>query len=88
MSPICCGVPAYLNVISPTLSFFYCKECRKEVVETPSLPPSAPDEYEGWPVLALKDWGRTIKFPPGDIFISDYTIDEKGRFTVRNKGDA
>ena len=68
-SPMCCGMPAKFVQISPRLEYFYCSECRKEVLD---LPPQ-PDEYEGWPILTLQDIGRTIKFPDGHYIVNGFT---------------
>ena len=48
--PMCCGIPAFKNVISPTLEFYVCKECGKEVLDIPSL------EFEGWPTQYHAEW--------------------------------
>lgn len=47
--PMCCGMPARLNVISPTLQFWVCGECKREVLPIEPPPPPEVDEYEGWP---------------------------------------
>ena len=32
-APYCCGKPSTLNVVSPRLQFWVCKECKNEVKE-------------------------------------------------------
>lgn len=40
---LCCGMPPVLNRVSPTLYFYVCQECKREVV--PQTPPP-PEEWE------------------------------------------
>lgn len=37
MKPRCCGQDAQWTVISPTLQYWYCKECKNEVDDTNPL---------------------------------------------------
>jgi hypothetical protein len=62
--PMCCGAPAYLNVVSPRLQFWVCDSCKKEVLDLPSPQPEQTDEYEGWPTLS----GTTMHWVQLDLF--------------------